>query len=229
MLKMKEMPLDERPYEKCELYGPGVLSDAELLAVVIRTGTAKKRSVEVALDILKLSETGDLKGLYTLTPAQLKKVSGIGRVKAIQIQCVLELSKRIHSVKPDEKAEFVSPSAIADYYMETMRHYQREQLLLIMLNAKNRKIADKVLSMGSVNYALVSPRDIFLEALRHDAVHIILVHNHPSGDPTPSAEDIEMTKRVSQMGQMLGIDLLDHIIMGDGIFYSLLEHGHLQE
>lgn len=228
MLKTKDLPENERPYEKCEKYGAHVLSDAELLAVIIKTGTRNKRSVELALEILQLcGEKGSLDALYGLTASQLMKISGIGRVKAIQILCVLELSKRIHQSGSETEGDFNSPEQIAGYYMEKMRHYRQEHLILLMLNTKNRKIGDMVLSKGSVNAAMISPRDIFLEALRHEAVNIILIHNHPSGDPTPSTEDIEVTLKVSGLGQTLGIRLLDHIIIGDRIYRSLLEDGHI--
>lgn len=230
MLKTKDLPENERPYEKCEKYGAAALSDAELLAVVIRTGTKHKRSVELAMEILNLCDMqGGLDSLHSLSIAQLMKVPGVGRVKAIQIQCVLELSKRLCRSKPQIGQGFTHPSAIAGYYMETMRHYRQEHLVLLMLNTKNRKIGDVVLSKGSVNAALISPRDIFLEALRHDAVNIILLHNHPSGDPTPSGDDLEVTANVARLGKMLGIRLLDHIIIGNGTFVSLFESGQMPE
>ncbi len=227
MLKIKELPENERPYERCERWGAAALSDAELLAVIIRTGTKQKRSVELAVDILRLCEGSSLSGLHDLSMAQLKKIPGIGRVKAIQIQCVLELSRRLGQSGTPKGPGFTNPAVIAGYYMETLRHYRQEHLLMVMLDTKNRRIGDVLLSKGSVNAAIISPRDIFLEALRHDAVHIILVHNHPSGDPTPSAEDIKVTATVARLGGMLGIGLLDHIIIGDKIFWSLLEHGQL--
>lgn len=228
MLKTKELPENERPYEKCEKYGAGALSDAELLAVIIRTGTRQKRSVELAMEILHMcGEKGSLDALYGLSAVQLMKIPGVGRVKAIQIQCVLELSRRIHQAGSLTGPEFTSPKRVAHYYMEKMRHYRQEHLILLMLNTKNRKIGDMVLSIGSVNAAMISPRDIFLEALRHEAVNIILLHNHPSGDPSPSNEDIEITVKVSRLGQALGVRLLDHIIIGDRRFISLMEGGYI--
>ncbi|HIQ98749.1 MAG TPA: DNA repair protein RadC [Candidatus Scybalocola faecavium] len=228
MLKTKELPENERPYEKCEKYGPQILSDAELLAVVIRTGTKTKRSVELAMEILNMAGGQEgLNGLNDLSRAQLMKIPGIGRVKAIQIQCVLELSKRIQKSGAARGLDCRNPQAIAGYYMEEMRHYRQEHLVLLMLNTKNRKIGDMVISKGSVNAALISPREIFLEALRHDAVNIILLHNHPSGDPTPSKEDIDVTQNIASLGKMLGIRLLDHIIIGDKTYKSLFQCGHI--
>lgn len=226
MLKIKELPEDERPYEKCEKYGVQSLSDAELLAVIIKTGTKKKRSVELAMEVLNLSHDG-LNGLYAVSAKQLMNVSGIGRVKAIQIECALELSRRMRRAGTQNRLTFTSPQVISDYYMETMRHFRQEHLMLLMLDTKNRKIADTVVSKGSVNMALISPREIFLEALRHEAVNIVLLHNHPSGDPTPSKEDIEVTKAVAKVGLMMGIRLLDHIVIGNNVYVSLLEEGYL--
>lgn len=226
MLKTKDLPESERPYEKCEKHGASSLSDAELLAVIIRTGTKSKRSVELAMEVLNLgSARGGLDSLNDLTTAQLMKIPGIGRVKAIQIQCVLELSRRLYQSRAAFGPNFSDPASIAGYYMETMRHYRQEHLILLMLNTRNRKIGDILLSKGSVNAALISPRDIFLEALRHDAVNIVLLHNHPSGDPAPSHEDIEITRTVAELGNILGIHLLDHIIIGDGQYKSLFESG----
>ncbi len=230
MLKTKELPENERPYEKCEKYGAQALSDAELLAVIIRTGTKTKRSVELAMEILNMAGKRDsLSGLNNLTMTQLMRIPGIGRVKAIQIQCVLELSKRIQRSCTSMGPDCTNPDVIAGYYMEDMRHYRQEHLILLMLNTKNKKIGDMVISKGSVNAALISPREIFLEALRHNAVNIILLHNHPSGDPTPSREDIEVTQAIAGLGRMLGIRLLDHIIIGDKTYKSLFQCGFIQE
>ena len=163
MLKTKELPENERPYEKCEKYGAQALSDAELLAVIIRTGTKTKRSVELAMEILNMAGKRDsLSGLNNLTMTQLMRIPGIGRVKAIQIQCVLELSKRIQRSCTSMGPDCTNPDVIAGYYMEDMRHYRQEHLILLMLNTKNKKIGDMVISKGSVNAALISPREISL-------------------------------------------------------------------
>lgn len=226
MLTTKDLPKNERPYEKCEQSGPESLSDAELLAVIIKTGTKDKRSVDLAQELLSLAEKrGGLNALNDFSATQLMKLPGIGRVKAIQIQCVLEFSKRMNRAKAMAGLDCTDPASIAGYYMEDMRHYRQEHLMMLMLNTKNRKIGDVILSKGSVNAALISPREIFAEALRHDAVNIILLHNHPSGDPTPSADDIAVTRTVAAAGELLGINLLDHIIIGDKTFQSLYARG----
>ncbi len=229
MLTTKDLPESERPYEKCEQNGPKSLSNAELLAVIIKTGTKEKRSVDLAHELLNMAEKkGGLNALNDFSATQLMKIPGIGRVKAIQIQCVLEFSKRMNRAKAVSGLCCTDPASIAGYYMEDMRHFRQEHLIMLMLNTKNRKIGDITLSKGSVNAALISTREIFAEALRHDAVNIILLHNHPSGDPTPSAEDIAVTRTVASCGELLGVHLLDHIIIGDKTFQSLYAKGLIQ-
>jgi len=221
-LTVKNLPETERPYERCEKYGAEFLSDAELLAVIIRTGTKHTRSVDLAHQILNLSgQTSGLNYLHKLKMKDLQKIKGIGKVKSIQILCVLELSRRIAKASAGERINFNHPSSIAAYYMEDMRYYQQEHLVLVMLDTKHNMIKDSLISKGSVNATIVDPRMIFIEALRYHAVNIILVHNHPSGDPTPSNEDIAVTKKIADAGTLLGIRLSDHIIIGDKQYESL--------
>ncbi len=228
MINTKQLPPSERPYEKCELGGPESLSNAELLAVIIKTGTRHKRSVDLAQEILTLAESrGGLYGLHELSMKELQKIDGIGRVKAIQILCTLELAKRLSLTLRPDRVPLDNPAAIADLYMNRMCHYRQEHLMLLMLDTKNRMIRDLLLSKGSVNASLISTREIFCEALRHGAVNIVLIHNHPSGDPTPSMDDIAVTKDVQTAGKIMGIQLLDHIIIGNGIFKSLHSCGYL--
>lgn len=231
MLTTKELPENERPYEKCEKLGCAYLSDTELLAVILRCGTKNQKAVDLAHQILKLaasvSEVTGLYGINYLTGEQLKRIHGIGRVKAIQIQCVLELSRRLSKAKAHLGLECTDPETIAGYYMEDMRYLRQEQLILLMLNTKNHMICDAVISKGCADYAVISPRDIFIEAMRREAVNIILIHNHPSGDPTPSSADIDVTKKVARAGELIGIRLLDHIIIGDRTFSSLRSLGWL--
>lgn len=221
-LPIKKMPESERPYEKCSQFGVRSLSDAELLAVIIKTGTRDMRCTEVAAQILALDcGQNGLGHLCQLTIHQLMKVKGIGQVKATQILCVAELSRRIAKATKGEQLQFDCSESVAMYYMEDFRHYQQEHLLLIMLDTKGRLIKDIILTKGTINSTIIHPREIFLEALRYEAVNIILLHNHPSGDPMPSNEDIHMTKKVARVGQLLGIPLLDHIIIGDNAYESL--------
>lgn len=227
-LTMKEMPGSEQPYEKCMLSGAKVLSDAELLAVIIRTGSKGEKSIELSRKVLNLSNYNQgILGLNHLSYHDLLKIKGIGKVKAIQILCIVELSRRMAKARALNHLSFTSPVTIADYYMEDLRHKEQEHLILMMLNTKNRLICDQVLTKGTVNSSLISPREIFIESLKKDAVYIILVHNHPSGDPTPSKEDIAVTMRLKEAGALIGIFLLDHIIIGDNRYISMKERGIL--
>ena len=221
---LKKIPMEERPYEKCMALGTEALSDAELLAVIVKCGTKGQSSIDLARKILQRSnyEKGIL-GLYHLTIQDLMKVKGIGKVKAIQIVCLVEFSKRIARKSAASSLQFASSKTVADYYMEDMRHCEKEKLIMIMLNTKCKFIADKLISVGTVNSSLISAREIFIDALKADAVHIILVHNHPSGDPSPSKEDILVTQRVKEAGRLIGVTLIDHIIIGDNCYVSLKE------
>lgn len=167
---------------------------------------------------------GGLSGLCHLTLSDLQKVKGIGKVKAIQILCAAELGIRISASKAAGKLNFNCPDTIAAYYMEEMRHYTQEHLMLMMFDTKNRLIKECLMFKGTVNAALINPREIFIEALKYDSVNIVLVHNHPSGDPTPSAEDIKVTQTISHAGKLIGIQLLDHLIIGDHRYESLARY-----
>ncbi len=222
-MRMKDLPDEVRPYERCLKHGPECLNDAELLAVILRTGCIGESSTSLAARILM--ERGGLLGLFSVSAEQLQTIKGIGKVKAVQLQCIAEISRRMAASIHEDKIDMSMPESVADYYMEDMRHKDQEVLKLIMLDTKNRLIRDRDISKGTVNASLVSPREIFLEALRTGAVGIILMHNHPSGDPAPSLEDITVTKRVAQAGLLLGVTLMDHIIIGDRSYVSLKERG----
>ncbi len=224
----KELPASERPYEKFERFGSKFLSDAELLAVIIRTGSKDHHAVEVANQIL--SNHGEFKGLIGLnymSMEDLMEIAGIGKVKAIQLLCITELTKRMVKATRENGFRLDSPGAVAEYYMQDMRHLAREEILLIMMDSKSKIIKDMIISSGSVNASIVAPRDIYLNALKYNAVNIILLHNHPSGDPTPSKEDLNITLRMKEAGTLIGIKLMDHIIIGDNRFVSLKERGLL--
>lgn len=222
-LTVKELPDSEKPYEKFLKSGPKSLSDAELLAVVIRSGTNGRRSIEVSQDFLSTGNR-NLLNLYAISYEDMLKIYGIGPVKAIQLKCIAELSKRISETKYRERICMNNPKSIADYYMERMRHEKKEMLMLLLFDAKCRLLEDVMMSVGSATSTFVSPREIFLAAFQYNAVQIILLHNHPSGTPEPSAEDDAVTERVAESGKLLGIPLADHIIIGDHSFYSYHEH-----
>lgn len=220
---IKEIPSTERPYEKCVEKGASALSDAELLAVLLRTGTSGENAVELARRVLYHMDGQGILGIHQLTLERLRKIRGIGTVKAVQILCISELAKRLAKADAHEGLSFTSPEAISRYYMEDMRHERQETVKLLMLNAKARLIAETTLFRGTVNASLIMPRELFIEALKREAVSIILMHNHPSGDPSPSREDILVTERIARAGKMIGIELLDHIIIGNNCYMSFRE------
>lgn len=214
----------DRPYEKCMREGAGALSDAELLAVILRTGTCGESSLDLAMKVLSHSRNKrGLLGIMNMSVPELKKIKGIGNVKAVQIKCLAELSMRIAAAKTDTTLTFNTPKIIADYYMEDLRHETREKLMLLMLDIKGKFIHDCTISVGTVDASLISPREIFIEALKYEAVRIVLVHNHPSGDPAPSAEDMRITHMMVKLGDIIGIPLIDHIIIGDNKYVSFKE------
>ena len=217
--KMKDLPAQERPYERCLAMGPEHLTDAELLAVIIRTGSREETSLELAQKILALNyPNGGILGLLHLSLPEFMKIKGIGRVKAIQLLCIGELSRRIWK----QGAKAASPDC-----MEDMRHLEQEQVRAMFFDTKQKLIRDVTLAKGTVNASVISPREIFIEGLRCGAVSLILVHNHPSGDPSPSREDELLTRRVEEAGKIIGISLLDHVIIGDTTYISLRERGIL--
>ena len=225
---MKHLPPQMQPYEKCVSYGPEFLTDAELIACIIRSGTKEYTSVALAEHLLNLRKGKDgLTGLCSLSFEELTEVSGIGKVKALQILCVFELAKRMSRQQARKTLNFSQPGSIADYYMEDFRHKEQENLLLLLLDNKSNLLGEKTLFTGTVNASIVSPREIYLEALKFHAVGIILLHNHPSGDPTPSDADRRITRKVRDAGILLDIPLLDHIIIGDKKYVSFHEEGYL--
>lgn len=227
---MKSIPKEERPYEKCLAGGAESLTDAELLAVVLRTGSKGESALELSRKILALHGEGrGLLGIYHMSISDFMKIYGVGKVKAVQLKCMAELSKRIARTRFSDNVSFLDPVSVAEYYMEELRHLEQEVLVLVMLNSKGKLISDVTLSKGTVRASLISPREIFIEALRHQAVSIILLHNHPSGNPDPSREDLALTMRVKAAGSMLGIELLDHIIIGDCQAVSMREQGLWQD
>ncbi|MBQ8279390.1 MAG: DNA repair protein RadC [Roseburia sp.] len=225
-LTIKDLPDSEKPYEKFLKYGPESLSDAELLAVIIKSGTNGLKSVEVAQNFLN-QKNRNLMNLYDVSYEEMQRMKGIGKVKAIQLKCIAELSNRITATRYIQLISLKDARSIATYFMEKLRHETQELLVLCMFDSKCRLIADEVISKGSVNSSIVPPREIFMLALRKCAVHIVLLHNHPSGVSAPSREDNEVTQRIAECGQMIGIPLSDHIIIGDQNYFSYRESGLL--
>lgn len=225
-LSFKEVPNKDKPYERFLAYGPDHLSDAELLAIILRSGTKEHDVLEVATRILAYNQHS-LLNLREMSLEELQKIPGIGKVKAIQLKCVAQLCVRMSQMQYQYGVRFDNAKKIADYYMEFLRHEKTEQTILLMLDTKCHKLSDEVISKGTVNASLVSPREVFLTALQKKAVLIVLIHNHPSGDPTPSKDDLFLTSRLRQCGELMGIELVDHIIIGDNKYTSLKEEGLL--
>ena len=219
---------DMAQHKELRPYGAGYLTDAELLAVILRTGTKGHSAIELSENVLKTgNEHGSLNGLVDIGVHDLMHLKGIGKVKALQIQCIGELSRRIAKQTAYERLDFSNPDAIARYYMEDMRYLDKEHLILVMLDNRCRLIKDQVISVGTVNASLVTPREIFMEALRFRAVSIVVIHNHPSGDASPSGQDIDVTSRLMKAGEIMGISLVDHIIIGDNDYTSFREKQYL--
>lgn len=213
------------PYERFLRFGAENLTDRELLAIILRTGTKDVNALELAGQVLSLAKhpREGLLGLYDVTLEELMQIKGIGMVKAVKLKSLTELSMRISRTTAKEGLLFTSSSTVADYFMEKLRHRETECVILVCLDGKGQMIAEKKLSDGSVKMSLISPREIFMEALKCRAVNIILVHNHPSGDPTPSRADRELTRNLSELGEKMDIPLLDHIIIGDNRYTSFKE------
>lgn len=221
----KEFFCPDMPYEKFLKFGPESLSEAELLAVILRTGTKNCSAVSLAEKILSLSK-GKQKGLNALhhiSLSELMEIPGIGEVKAIKIKCIGELSKRMARERAEDELRFDLPSTVASYFMEELRHEEKEMILLLSLDSRLHLIEKYVLSIGTVNASLLSPREVFVRALKCQASSVILLHNHPSGDATPSREDLLVTGKIKETGELVEIPLIDHIIIGDGCYTSLKE------
>lgn len=217
----KNLPAEQRPYDKCLMYGPEQLTNTELLAAILQTGSAGLNSLETADLILHAcQEKGGLCGLYRMTISDLTEIPGIGPAKAARLCCIGELSRRMAVSQAPKTRRFLAPEDIADFYMERLRQQEQEYVWCLMLDSKNGFLAERMISMGTVNASLLSPREIFFAALACRAVSIALVHNHPSGDPTPSGEDYATTRKIQEAGEILGIQLLDHIVIGDGCWSS---------
>ena len=222
-MKIKELPLSERPYEKLVNYGAENLSNAELLAIIIKTGTKERTSVSIAQEILNLNgDVDNLRFLQDVSLEEFMRIKGVGEVKAIQLKAVCELTKRISRPINNQKIVIKSPEDVAKILIPELRYEKRELAKVIILNTKNviQRIAD--ISLGGTNFACIEPKDVLVEAIKMQAPKIILVHNHPSGDPTPSKGDYNVTDRIYEAAELVGINLLDHIVIGDGTYRSLL-------
>lgn len=223
-MTIKELPQSERPYEKLELYGESSLSNAELLAIIIKTGTKEYTSVDIARKILNLNEMYDqesLTFLRDLSIEELTKIKGMGRIKAIQLKATCELANRINKPSNYRKTQIKEPSDIVKILMNEMQYEKREIAKIILLDNKNNILKIKDIAVGGDNFVNIGMKDILSEAVKISAPKIILVHNHPSGNPTPSRQDIEVTNKLENASKLLGIQLLDHIVIGKGEYISI--------
>ena len=226
-MNIKELPTIERPCEKFCFYGAKKLSDSELLAIIIKTGTKDKTAVMLAQELMNKYDY-DSRGLAFLNDvslAELQKIKGIGRIKAIQLKAVWELIKRSSKPIALKKHKILSPSNAAEFLMEDLRYLKQEMVVVILLDVKNEIIKTVTVAIGGLSQSGVEAREIFKEPIKNSASSIILAHNHPSGDPSPSDSDIVFTKRIYDAGKIFGIEVLDHIIIGNGIFSSLKKMG----
>ena len=219
-IKIKELPITERPYEKLELYGEKMLSNAELLAIIIKNGTKDFTAIDIANKVLN-KINNNLRDLQDISLEEFKEIQGIGKVKAIQMKAICELTKRISRPVDYAKIKIKNTKDIAKIFIDEMKYEKRELVKLVLLNTKNiiLKIVD--ISFGGTSSAIVEPKEILAEAVKIGAPKIILIHNHPSGDSEPSLADFEITTRLEKASNLLGIELLDHIVIGDGNYVSI--------
>ena len=223
-IKIKELPIIERPYEKLEMYGAEKLTNSELLAIIIKTGTKEETSIQLAQRILKMNEgknKNDLTFLQDINKSELLKIKGIGKVKAIQIKATCELASRMNSIDNYKNITINKPSDVANILFEKMRFEKQEMLKVVILGNKNKLLKIKDIAKGCGNFVKASIKDVLNEAVKVQAMQIILVHNHPSGDVTPSKNDIEFTREVKKASAILGINLIDHIIIGGNSYISI--------
>jgi len=218
---IKELPEGERPRERLQHYGAGSLSNAELLAIILRTGVRGQSTIGLATRLL--ADFGGLAGLARTSLAELCAINGLGIAKAAQIQAAFELGRRLSVAAPHEKPRVSSPADAANLLMLEMSRLEQEQLRVLLLDTRNRVLASPTIYQGSLNSSFVRVAELFREAIRHNCASIILAHNHPSGDPAPSAADVALTRKVIEAGKLLSIEVLDHIIIGDRRFVSLKE------
>ena len=218
---IKDLPEDERPRERLERKGPKVLSNIELLAILIRTGSKQKSAINLAEEIVR--KFPNLYTLRNITMDELMTIKGIGKAKAIQILAAIELGSRTSQYVLERGMQIRSPSDCAEFITEEVKTLEQEHFIGIYLDTKNRILAKKTLFIGSLNRSLVHPREVFKEALKHGCASIILVHNHPSNDVTPSPQDISITKRLIEIGELIGIEILDHLIVGANNYLSMRE------
>ena len=224
-LRIRQWPEDERPRERLLKKGSEFLTDAQLLAILLRTGKAGTSALTIAVELLK--RAGSLNAVGQLSAEELQTVEGVGPAKAAQIKAAIELGKRVAAKPLATRLKVLSSKDIYVHYHPSLRELKKEVFLALLLDGKNRVIREVLISQGSLTVNIVHPREVFNPAIRDSAAAIVVLHNHPSGDPCPSPEDIGLTKRLVATGEILGIKVLDHIVVGDGSYYSFADQQRL--
>lgn len=223
-LQMAAQKAGDSPRERLMEFGPSALRNDELLAIIFQSGSKGASALELAQRVLEQSE--GLFGLLDVTVQELMSIRGIGPAKALQVAACVEIGRRVVRKPIDQKRQFRCAEDAAEYVMDRMRHLKKEHFYILYLDTKHRLIGEEVVSVGSLDASIVHPREIFKSAVKRSASAILCMHNHPSGDPTPSPEDVAVTSRLCSAGKLLGIDVLDHIVVGDGRYVSLRAEGH---
>lgn len=222
-LKLREMAPDERPRKRLKMRGPASLSDGDLIAIVLNTGIVGETVTDMSQRIL--AQRGGLRGLMLLELSELERIKGLGEAKAVRLKAALELGKRLSVLSPEQRPLITAPDDVANLLQIEMAALEQEQLRVVLLDAKHRVLAIRVVYQGSVNQAQVRVAEVFRDAIRQNAVALVAVHNHPSGDPTPSAADVALTAELARAGQLLDVELLDHLVIGQGAWRSLRRLG----
>ena len=223
--RIADMLPDTRPRERLEQFGPESLTNPELIAILFRTGTPRRNAVQLAEELYR--KFGGLPGLAQGSLDELSTLDGIGRVKAIELKAALELGKRLSTHSAEVRPVIRTPEDVAKLLMADLRYETREHLDLLVLDARSQVTRQSRISTGTLTESLIHPREVFREAIRYNAASVLLVHNHPSGDPDPSSVDIKATGRLYEGGKLLGIEVLDHVIIGDGTWASMKQLGLL--
>jgi DNA repair protein RadC len=220
---IKALPAHDRPRERLYYQGPAALKEEELVAIILRTGTRDAPVLELARRLL--SHYGGLGGLARVSASELQRYPGLGMAKAVELQAALELGRRLGGLHPEARPQVRSPADLANLLIPEMAYLEQEHLRVVLLNTKNQVLAAPEVYVGSLNTSVVRVAELFREAIRQNAAAVIVVHNHPSGDPTPSNEDVQVTRQIAEAGELLDIEVLDHLVIGHQRYISLKERG----
>ena len=221
--RIRELPTDERPRERLINFGADALSTAELLAILLRTGTEQRSAIGLADYLLSLN--AGIRGIAGMTIEEMSQIHGIGPAKAAQIKAAIEFGRRLVAASPEERTKIRTPRDVYNLIGPALREEKREHFIALLLDTKGGVLRQRTISIGDLSSSLVHPREVFVEAIRHSAASMIVAHNHPSGDPAPSPEDAQVTRRLIEAGELLGIEVLDHVVLGDNRWVSLKEKG----